>query len=91
MEDLLKGWKEAWEEIFKLPDEGLASRIYNRLSKSNRKNTNNPFRKMSRRDEDYISAKKILNDDVKKAHEMMFNITQPSNANQNHQGPSLPG
>ena len=33
---------------------------------------------MSWRDEDYISAKKILNDDVKKAHEMMFNITQPS-------------
>ena len=52
--------------IGKLPDEGLASRTYNGLSKFNRKNTNNPFRKMSRRDEDYISLKKILNEDVKK-------------------------
>lgn len=64
--------------ICKLPDEGLASRIYNGLSKSNRKNTNNPFRKMSRRDEDCISGEKILNDGVKKAHGMMFNINQPS-------------
>lgn len=33
---------------------------------------------MSRRDEDCISGKKILNDGVKKAHGMMLNINQPS-------------